>query len=471
MTTALLLTAACSPGHAPGGGGSTTAGTTAGGSAAGPSSGSPAGAASARPSGGAAASASPVSGPPGGSAADCDSLATCYTPQQLQVAYGVRPLLDRGIDGRGETIVFPELAESRLDPPDVTDLRQDMAAFDAMFRLPAARMRVVTTLADARSPWLAFGEEVLDVEVAHALAPGASLVILLLPSTSLDNTGHSVAAAVAALRLGAATGGVISVSAAGQVGGEHCVTRAQAQQVHAALQAAESRHATVVAASGDIGAVAEPCDVYAALAGTASFTPVKEVTLLAADPLVLGVGGTTLTASHATGAWQGEIAWGLPYSSGANFQASGGGFSRLFARPGYQDGVPGAGATRGVPDVAADASGHTGMTILLRNGGWSMLRDAGGTSASAPAWAAVIALADQYAGRPLGFVNPAVYQIARGPAYRQAFHDVTTGNNTVRFPPQTITGYRAAPGWDPVTGWGSPDAQVLVPLLARYAAP
>jgi hypothetical protein len=57
-----------------------------------------------------------------------------------------------------------------------------------------------------------------------------------------------------------------------------------------------------------------------------------------------------------------------------------------------------------------------------------------------------------------------------GPAYHAAFHDVTTGNNTVRFPPRTITGYRAAPGWDPVTGWGSPNAQVLVPLLARYAA-
>jgi subtilase family serine protease len=100
-----------------------------------------------------------------------------------------------------------------------------------------------------------------------------------------------------------------------------------------------------------------------------------------------------------------------------------------------------------------------------------MLRDAGGTSASAPAWAALIALADQYAGRPLGFVNPAIYQIAGGPAYHAAFHDVTTGNNTVRFPPRTITGYQAGPGWDPVTGWGSPDAQVLVPLLARYAAP
>ena len=59
--------------------------------------------------------------------------------------------------------MLPELAESRLNPPDVTDMRQDMAAFDRLFRLPAARMRVLTTLAGARSPWLALGEEVLDV--------------------------------------------------------------------------------------------------------------------------------------------------------------------------------------------------------------------------------------------------------------------------------------------------------------------
>jgi subtilase family serine protease len=124
-----------------------------------------------------------------------------------------------------------------------------------------------------------------------------------------------------------------------------------------------------------------------------------------------------------------------------------------------------------VPDVSADASAHTGMAIVLSDDGRTMPGDDGGTSASAPIWAALIALADQYAGRHLGLVNPAIYQIARGPRYHQAFHDVTKGNNTAQFPPTTITGYQAAPGWDPVTGWGSPDAQVLIPLLARYAGP
>jgi subtilase family serine protease len=409
---------------------------------------------------------------PSRSTADCNSLTTCYTPRQIQVAYGVKPLLDRGINGLGESVVLPELAESQLSPPGVTDMRQDMAAFDSLFHLPAARMRVVTTLAGARSPWLAYGEEVLDLEMVHALAPDATLVILLLPPTSLDGTTNAVSAAIASLRLGSTEGGVMSISAAGQVGGEHCVSRAQAESVNGALQTAASRHVTIVAATGDIGVVAEPCDVYGALTGTGTFTPVKGVTLLASDPLVLGAGGTSLAASHATGAWHGETAWGLPYGDpGSAFQASGGGFSRLFPRPAYQDGIPGSQATRGVPDVAADANGHTGMAIVLSANGMTMVRDSGGTSASAPIWAALIALADQYAGHHLGFVNPAIYQVARGSRYHQAFHDVTIGSNTVQFPPATITGYRSAPGWDPVTGWGSPDAQVLIPLLARSAAP
>jgi subtilase family serine protease len=84
-------------------------------------------------------------------------------------------------------------------------------------------------------------------------------------------------------------------------------------------------------------------------------------------------------------------------------------------------------------------------------------------------WAALIALADQYAGRRLGFVNPAIYRIGRSASYHQAFHDITTGTNTVTFPRVTIGGYQASPGWDPVTGWGSPNAQALIPMLARLS--
>ena len=167
------------------------------------------------------------------------------------------------------------------------------------------------------------------------------------------------------------------------------------------------------------------------------FTPRKEVGLVASDPLVLGAGGTTLDASHTTGAWIGETAWGLPDGSpGSGFQASGGGFSHLFRRPSYQNGVPGIGSMRGVPDVAADGDPVTGMPVITSNaGGGYTISGHGGTSASAPMWAGIIALADQYADRHLGFVNPAIYQIARSSQYHQAFHDITAGNsNTAEFP-------------------------------------
>jgi subtilase family serine protease len=148
--------------------------------------------------------------------------------------------------------------------------------------------------------------------------------------------------------------------------------------------------------------------------------------------------------------------------------ASGGGFSHLFPRPGYQDGVEGIGSTRGVPDVAADASPTTGMALVISDGvGKYYITPAGGTSAGAPLWAGLIALADQDAGRAVGFVNAEIYSIGQGASYGKAFHDITQGNNSVVFPPKTIDGYQASRGWDPVTGWGTPNAQVLVPLLAQ----
>ena len=94
---------------------------------------------------------------------------------------------------------------------------------------------------------------------------------------------------------------MISISAAGQTGGEHCDTPAEAERLNSSLEAAAARHVTVIAASGDIGAVGEPCAVIKGLTGGA-FPPVQEVNLPAADPLVLATGGTSLNASHTTGA-------------------------------------------------------------------------------------------------------------------------------------------------------------------------
>jgi hypothetical protein len=87
------------------------------------------------------------------------------------------------------------------------------------------------------------------------------------------------------------------------------------------------------------------------------------------------------------------------------------------------------------------------MALTISTGpGRYMIRNSGGTSAAAPLWAALIALADQYAGRQLGFVNPAIYRIAESASYHQAFHDITSGNNTAEFPPVTIAGYHAHAG-------------------------
>lgn len=130
--------------------------------------------------------------------------------------------------------------------------------------------------------------------------------------------------------------------------------------------------------------------------------------------------------------------------------ASGGGFSRRFPRPAYQAGVHGTEASRGVPDVAADADAYTGIALVVATAtGQYAIGPGAGTSAGAPFWAGLVAIANQYAGRDLGFIDPSLYRIARGVSYHTAFHDVTKGDNTVRFGAVTITGYHAAPGHRP----------------------
>jgi subtilase family serine protease len=404
---------------------------------------------------GAAAAAGPVTTVPAGPAPS-DALTDCphcYTPHQYRVAYGIQPLLDQGIDGRGETVtVVAPTADPGASAWDATDIRQDLAAFDGEFGLPAARIQVVTTLGGAASPWQAGSEEVTDFEILHTVAPAAILRVVLLPSDEqnvLKNAATATADMLAVLRLAVSGTDVASISWGM---GEHSYTRAQVAEMHAILQGAAAHHVTVDAASGDLGAAGDP--VWG--------TPDKEVNLPAADPLVLAVGGTRLTVNPSAGAYISETAMGGPGGGG-----SGGGFSHLYARPAYQDGVPGISA-RGVPDVAG--AGQGSIPFVFTGAGKTWILAFGGTSASAPLWGGLMALADQYAHHDLGFVNPAIYRIARSTSYHQAFHDVTTGNNTVNVGSVTITGYQAAPGWDPVTGWGSPDAQVLVPLLARFTS-
>lgn len=386
-----------------------------------------------------------------------DCLATsphgCYSPQQFRTAYDVQPLLDRGIDGRGETVSFPEhFPGATSSPPQVTDIRQDLAIFDRLFDLPPAHISFVTDLAGAAAPWEANNEEVIDTEIVHAVAPGAALRVVLIPADDANSPATGTANMVAAMRLLVRDTDVVSYS--GSLG-EHFFSQAQIAELQGMLRQASARRVTVVAASGDSGVLS---DRYRF--GT---PPVQEVSLPASDPFVLSVGGTQLTVDAATGAYVGETAWSQA-RGGLSF-ASGGGFSGIFARPAYQDGLPGAEATRGVPDVAADAGAGLALTVDAGGGAYDVT-SAGGTSAAAPLWAGLTALADQLAGRDLGSVNPALYRIAAGPLYGPAFHDVTTGTNTVVVGGVTYTGYPAGPGWDPVTGLGSPDAAVLVPLIA-----
>lgn len=229
----------------------------------------------------------------------------CYTPHQYRVTYGIQSLLDRKIDGSGETltIVSPAPSASASEPPSVnepppaTDIRQDLEAFDSEFGLPAARIQVVTTLAGSASPWQATSEEVSDFEIAHTVAPGATLRVVLLPSDVLETSTNATADMVAALRLAVSGTDVASISWSL---GEHYFTRAQVVEMHSILLRAAARHVTVDASSGDHGASSDPWWGM----------PDKEVSLPASDPLVLAVGGTALTANRSTGAYIGETAMG-----------------------------------------------------------------------------------------------------------------------------------------------------------------
>jgi subtilase family serine protease len=414
------------------------------------------------------------------SAADSSCLlppaSSCYAPHQFRVAYGIQPLLDSGIDGRGETVTVlapPPLPNSAAPAPSVpaaqsssaaaapppgaspvtTDIRKDLKAFDSMFGLPAARIQVVATLAGSASPRQGSAQEVQDLQVAHAVAPAATLRVVPLPADVLDSAATATADMIAGLRLAVSHTDVASI---GWSLGEHFFTPAQVAQMHSILRRAGARHVTVVASSGDNGAISNE---YGG-------TPVKEVSLPASDPLALAVGGTTLTANPSTGTYVSETTWnGATGSFSVSPGASGGGFSHLYARPAYQHGVPGISTKRGVPDVAGEASEQGGIPIVFAAGGQSSINQAPGTSASTALWAGLMALADQEAHRGLGLVNPAIYRIARGSSYHKACHDITTGNN-LTLGPVNYT-YHAGPGWDPVTGWGSPNAQELIPLLAR----
>ena len=238
---------------------------------------------------------------------DCLSTSQCYAPRQFRVAYGIRALLDHGIDGSGQSVVLVEFAAPAGSAPRVTDIRQDLARFDSLFGLPAPSLQVVNSLARSPSPWLANSEEAEDTEIVHAVAPDAAIREVLVSDTAAESAANASDGVAAALRLGLTQGAVISFS---HSWGEQCFTGAEVAQLNAALQAASKASVTVVNSSGDVGASANPCP-----GARVGLTGIKGVNLLDADPLVLAAGGTSLQANRATGTYTSETVWNTPPGS------------------------------------------------------------------------------------------------------------------------------------------------------------
>ncbi|HYX51645.1 MAG TPA: S53 family peptidase, partial [Ktedonobacteraceae bacterium] len=238
--------------------------------------------------------------------------------------------------------------------------------------------------------------------------------------------------------------------------GESCADPNLLVAEHQLFKEATAKHITLFASSGDFGAAQPTCD------GSSFFLSASTP---ASDPLVTGVGGTHLAANPQTGKYLGETAWN------DSFGASGGGFSVIYPRPNFQQGIVQS-KQRGVPDVAYNGDVNGGVLAVWSSSGSgaNQVFIFGGTSAGSPQWAGIIALGNQLAGHNLGFINKAIYRIGESASYSRAFHDIVIGNNTfvgTTSSGQTVTilGYNTARGWDPVTGWGSPNVARLLPLL------
>ena len=396
----------------------------------------------------------------------------CFDPDQLRSAYQLAPLYARGITGKGATIMI-------VDSFGSPTIKADLAAFDKRFGYPAPPDFTVIAPAGkipAFNPsdsdmagWA--GETTLDVEYAHALAPGANILLVETPVSETEGvTGFPQIVRAEEYALAHYPVGVISQSFGATE--ETFTGYAQLAPLRAAYEDAEARGVTVLAASGDAGATdyqRNQVDYY-----TSRVTSWPD-----SDPLVTAVGGTQLRqrgTRYESVAWNDtyDRAWTL-YSGGSTDPepvASGGGASEFFARPAYQDGVQAVtGARRGVPDIAMSAACDGSVTIyssyLPSQAGWSL---SCGTSEATPEFAAIVALADQVAGHPLGLINPSLYRLEA--EHAPGIVDVTAGNNTVSFgqgtgPKQvTVAGYPAAPGYDLVTGVGTVNASAFVDELA-----
>jgi len=381
----------------------------------------------------------------------------CYSPQEMRTAYGIDGLISNGDIGTGQTIVI-------IDSFGSPTIAADLHTFDVGYGLPdPPSLKVYAPLGtrpfnvnNATMVGWAF-ETTLDVEWAHALAPGANIALMTSPVAETQGVqGMPQFLTLEQYALDHNIGKIISQSWATT---ENTLFYPGGKQVLASFndfykQAAAAR-VTVFGSSGD-GGVANgnfKGQIY----------PFPTVNFPASSPYITAVGGTSLMADT-SGNYQSEVGW----------SGSGGGISQYWAEPNYQKAnLPASvqkllNGYRGVPDVAYNADPNTSILVYLSFLGQSQAGyyAIGGTSEGSPQWAGIIADGNQYAGHPLGFINPAVYAIGNGSNYANDFHDVTTGNNSGG----GIQGYNATTGWDPVTGWGSPIATSLIKDIVAYQA-
>lgn len=355
------------------------------------------------------------------------AMSTSYTPVQLGRIYR----FPEGTDGAGHTIALIELGGGFE--------QADLDAYFAGLRISAPVVSAVGIDGGANAPEHdpsgADGEVLLDIEVAGALAPGATLVVYFAP-----NTDAGFIDAVAAAAHASPTPTAISISWGLYEDGWAAQARTAMDD---AFADAAALGVTVTVAAGDDGSADGATDGR------------PHVDFPASSPHALACGGTRLEANPATGEVLAETVW----NNGAGRGASGGGVSNAFDRPGWQAmaGVPprpdkGHGDPgRGVPDVAAVADPQTGYRVRV-DGTDTVI---GGTSAVAPLWAALVTRLAQAAGRRLGLVQPMLYSMHRG------FRDITTGSNGA---------YAAGPGWDACTGLGVPDGTGLLAGLHQNSS-
>jgi kumamolisin len=342
-----------------------------------------------------------------------------YTPVQVAEAYQ----FPAGASGAGQTIGIIELGGGYR--------QTDLTAYFTTLGLAAPGIAAVAVDGGKNSPTdasSADAEVMLDIEVSAAVAPGAKVAVYFAPNTDqgfIDAVSTAVHDTVN-------KPGVISISWGGP---ESSWTQQSLAALDAVCQSAAALGVTLTVAAGDNGS---------SDGGTGN-----NVDFPASSPHVLACGGTTLEASG--GEVVTETVWN---ETASNEGATGGGVSTVFALPTWQANakVPAPSTSsggRGVPDVAGDADPTTGYTIRV-DGQTSVI---GGTSAVAPLWAGLIAVANGQLGTSVGFIQPAIYP-AKAAA---AFNDITQGNNGA---------FSAGPGWDACTGLGSPIASKLIPLLA-----